>query len=137
MANHGLRCGALFVLLTVCAACGAVTPAAPTPAPPAVISTFPAPSVNARVFVSVHSLPRASQFLLNDDGTFTLTYSGGPEYSGRYKETNGVMTFDWDGWSSAGPWGATALLGDKTLTVRFNLIMQLSDFEDDVYTAAR
>jgi hypothetical protein len=37
------------------------------------------------------------------------------------------------GWSSAGPWGAAGTLGGNSLTVRYNLIMQMTDFEDAIY----
>jgi hypothetical protein len=44
-----------------------------------------------------------------------------------------VITFEWEGWSVAGPWGATGTITDGVLTVKYNLIMQLSDFEDAAY----
>jgi hypothetical protein len=47
--------------------------------------------------------------------------------------TDCVITFDWEGWSAAGPWGATGSIRGDSLTVEFNLIMQLTDFEDAVY----
>lgn len=40
------------------------------------------------------------------------------EYRGRYTEANGVITFEWDGWSRAGPWGATGTLNGDSLTVQ-------------------
>jgi hypothetical protein len=46
---------------------------------------------------------------------------------------DGVITFDWEGWSAAGPWGATGSIRGDSLTVEYNLIMQLTDFEDAVY----
>ena len=55
-------------------------------------------------------------------------------YRGTYKETDGAITFNWEGWSVAGPWGATGTLANDRLVVRYNLIMQLSDFEDAVHT---
>ena len=57
----------------------------------------------------------------------------GIEYRGEYTESNGVITFQWEGWSIAGAWGATGTVNDGSLTVQYNLIMQLSDFEDAVY----
>ena len=62
-----------------------------------------------------------------------LQYPAG-EYRGRYTEANGVITFQWDGWSTAGPWGATGTINGSSLTVEYNLIMQLSDFENAVYS---
>jgi hypothetical protein len=35
-----------------------------------------------------------------------------------------------------GPWGAIGTLQDGTLTVRYNLVMELSDFEDAAYVRA-
>jgi hypothetical protein len=78
----------------------------------------------------------AARFVIYDNGAFVLQYvSLGIEYRGGYTESDGVITFQWEGWSSAGAWGATGTLNDGSLTVRYNLIMQLSDFEDAVYDA--
>ena len=55
------------------------------------------------------------------------------KYRGGYSESNGVITFQWEGWSIAGAWGATGTLKDGSLTVQYNIIMMLSDFEDAVY----
>ena len=75
-----------------------------------------------------------SRFVLYDDGAFVLRYQGlGLEYRGGYTESNGVIVFDWEGWSSAGAWGATGTLKGDTLTVRYNTIMALTDFEDASY----
>jgi hypothetical protein len=136
----------LLVLVVLSAACGASPtsatsskPAArPTPTPaatpaPAPGTGFPTASGSPRVFVAVHSMPRASRFLLYDDCTFVLQYSGGPDYRGTYTELDGVLTFAWEGWSMAGPWGATGTITDDSLVVKFNILMMLSDFVDDVY----
>jgi hypothetical protein len=73
-----------------------------------------------------------------DNGAFALQYASlGIEYRGGYTESNGVITFQWEGWSVAGPWGATGTLKDGSLTVQYNLIMQLTDFEDAVYGLKR
>ena len=77
---------------------------------------------------------KQSRFVLYDNGAFVLQYvSLGGEYRGGYTESNGVITFQWEGWSIAGAWGATGTLKDGSLTVQYNLIMQLSDLEDAVY----
>jgi len=82
----------------------------------------------------VSDYTRKSRFVLYDNGAFALQYpSLGGEYRGGYTEANGVITFAWEGWSTAGPWGATATLKDGSLTVQYNFIMQLTDFEDAVY----
>ena len=159
MINAPVRCGALVALLVLATACAEVgTPTAPdsTSTPPATsappptsnpagsVANFPAVSRPARVYVAVsspsypiHGSPLASRYVLYDDGTFGLQYSSANypffEYRGTYKEANAVITFEWEGWSTAGPWGATGSLTEDSLTVRYNLIMQLSDFEDGVY----
>ena len=48
-----------------------------------------------------------------------------------------AVVFDWDGRSVAGPWGAIGTLKGDSLTVQYNGIMQLSDFEDAVYALIR
>ncbi len=52
-------------------------------------------------------LTTASRFVLYDNGAFELQYVGLGEYRGGYTEANGVINFQWEGWSTAGPWGAT------------------------------
>jgi len=101
-------------------------------------------SAPARIYVAVsspyytmHGSPLRSRYVLYADGTFALQYSSANypffEYRGRYKDDNGSVTFEWEGWSTAGPWGATGVLREDSVTVRYNLVMQLSDFEDGVY----
>ena len=46
---------------------------------------------------------------------------------------NGVLVFQWEGGSTAGSWEATGTLQGNSLTVHYNRIMQLTDFEDAVY----
>jgi hypothetical protein len=62
-----------------------------------------------------------------------LRYPGIGDYRGGYTETDGAITFDWEGWSIAGQWGATGTLKNGVLTVQYNFIMQMSDFEDAAY----
>ena len=130
------HCRALLALLVLSTACTGGSPTAPapdvsnrTPAP-----AFPAVTRPAQVYVDANSSPAPSRYLLYDDGTFALQYSRlGLEYRGTYRVANGVVTFEWEGGSAAGPWGATGSLNGDALSVRYNLIMQLSDFEDGVY----
>ena len=159
MMNAAVRSGALLALLVLASACtDGRLPTAPDstsnpppisnppspPNPPTGADPFPAVSRPARVYVAVsrptypiHGSPLASRYVLYDDGTFGLQYSSANypffEYRGTYGEANGHITFEWEGWSVAGPWGATGSLTEDSLTVRYNLIMQLSDFEDGVY----
>ena len=137
-------------LVVLSIACGRSTPTTPTessqgragPPPSAPPPTnFPALSGPSRTFAFDHKLTypltdytKQSRFVLYDNGAFALQYvSLGIEYRGGYTESNGVITFQWEGWSIAGPWGATGTLKDGSLTVRYNLIMQMTDFEDAVY----
>ena len=54
-------------------------------------------------------------------------------YRGAYTATDSEIVFHWEGWSVAGPWEATGTLTVDMLTVKYNLIMQMTDFEDAVY----
>ena len=137
----------LFVALSC--ACAGSTPTAPTPPRQSVILPAPAPpqtnfppaSGPSRTFTFDHTFgptaadyTKQSRFVLYDDGAFVLQYlSLIGDYRGGYSESNGVITFGWEGWSVAGPWGATGTLQDGVLTVHYNLIMQLTDFEDAAY----
>ena len=78
-----------------------------------------------------------ARYVFYADGTFGLQFSsaraGFFEYRGRYTRTDARITFDWDGWSIAGPWGATGTLSGDTLRVEYNTIMQATDFVDGMY----
>lgn len=78
-----------------------------------------------------------SSYVLHEDGAFALQFSslryGDFEYLGRYTRTDTLITFSWEGWSIAGEWGATGILRGDSLSVRYNLIMSLTDFIDGVY----
>ena len=141
---------ALALLLLVSAACNGSNPAGPTlpPAPgPSAPAPAPPPSTgSSRTFsfiryldTSVPDHTRSSYFVLRDDETFVLQYVGGLgyQYRGRYVNRDGAITFDWDGSSVAGPWGAVGTLDGDLLTVRYNSLMQMTDFVDAVYVFAR
>lgn len=144
---------AVAILLLVGTGCGSSDTTSPyVPSNPVVSAptkpyspNFPEPSGPARIFVYDHALwdhPQSytmlSRFVLYDNHAFALQF-GSPSgaYLGGYTETAGVIIFDWEGWSSAGPWGATGILKGDTLTVQYNLVMQLTDFEDAAYILAR
>jgi hypothetical protein len=146
MLHTARRCGMLgvgVVAVVLASGCGGSAPTAPTAItqPPIVLSptippNFPPLSGLSRTFTFDHQLAprvtdytRQSQFILYDNGAFALQYpSPIGDYRGRYTASNGVITFEWASW---GP--CTGTIKDGLLTVQYNLIMQLSDFEDAVY----
>ena len=148
--NTSVRRSAVVVLLMLSAACGSSKPtsptgtsqptAAPLPTPPR--PDFPPLSGPSRTFFfdrelshPVSDYTKKSQFVLYDNGAFVLQYLslGEGGYRGGYRDANGVITFEWEGWNIAGPWGATGTLQGDSLRVQYNLIMQMTDFEDAVY----
>jgi hypothetical protein len=147
--NGLVRRGALVFILMLSAGCGDSAPSSPTrttlpptapPAPPSA-TNFPPLAGPSRTFTFDHALSyrvsgytTQSRVLLYDNGAFVLQYDSlGGGYRGGYDETTGVIVFRWEGWSSAGPWGATGTLTGDLLTVQYNLVMQMTDFEDAVY----
>jgi hypothetical protein len=131
------------------ASTSAVAPA-PTPGfEPNVAPPFPSVSKPARIYVAAnesrhvgyHGGALQSRYVLYDDRAFTLQYAsarfGHFEYRGTYTESSGEVVFQWEGSSTAGPWGATGVLTEVSLTVSYNLIMQMTDFEDGVFLRAR
>jgi hypothetical protein len=143
--NAAARC-ALVALLVCASACAdsviptePTIPSRPTPSP----VEFPAVSRPARIYLfanelsyPVSELTKRSRYVLYDDGTFALQYvqsRGSSEYRGMYKDASGLITFEWEGWSAAGQWGATGSLSDDSLSVRYNEIMELTDFENAIY----
>jgi hypothetical protein len=142
--THAVRGGALLAVLLLSIACRGGGPASPTPRTEATIpAPTPPPSGPSRVFAFDHELSypvsdytRRSRFVLYDNGTFVLEFpvcNCQGEYRGTYTAAAEDITFNWEGWSVAGPWGATGTLEGDILTVRYNAIMQLTDFEEAVY----
>lgn len=76
-----------------------------------------------------------ARFVLYDNGAFALQYPslGQGGYRGEYEDAHGVITFEWEGSSVAGQWGASGALRGDALTVQYNQMMRLDDFEDAVY----
>jgi hypothetical protein len=151
--NTSVARGAVVVLLVLVAACGSSGPTFPTgpnppsafpppaPAPPPT-TVFPPLSGPSRTFIfdrelsyRVSDYTRKSRFVLYDNGAFVLQYPslGEGGYRGGYTDANGVITFEWEGWSVVGPWGATGTLKGDSLTVQYNEVMQLTDFESALY----
>jgi hypothetical protein len=75
-----------------------------------------------------------SRFVLYDDGAFALQFAPSTDGAlGGYTEAAGVVTFEWEGSRPTAPWGARGTLQDGALTIHYNSIMLLTDFEDAVY----
>ena len=159
---NAVRRASLIALVVVGTACSDVPlPIAPSSIPPPSIPptstgnppmmgtppAFPSPSRPARVYDAVdqpyyamHGSPLASRSVLHDDGTFALQYASANypffEYRGVYKETDGVVVFDF-GSGFGGPRGASGSIAADSLMVNYGEIMQHSDFLDGVYIRAR
>lgn len=141
------------ILTLACSACGDGTPVPPTasaamattPAAPAPTPTGPTFAGPARVFGNAQPLSypisewtRQSRYSLYANGSFTLLSAvGSGGYHGTYEERDGIVTFHWDATSVIGAWGATGRLSGDRMTVRYNEVMLLTDFEDAVYTATQ
>jgi hypothetical protein len=116
-------------------------PVSSYPAPP-----FPALTKPGTIYVEREPLSAmdgviqtATRYVLYDDGTFGLQASSVAqqyEYRGRYSRADSLITFAWEGWSSAGPWEASAILRGEELIVTYGLVMVMSDFVDATYRRA-
>ena len=132
----------LVVMLTGCKD-AIVSPREVPPADgPAVVHAqpdFPPVRAGASVYnrTTRSYVPGSSRYVLYDDNTFALQYwrpdCGFFEYPGEYQREDSAISFHFDGYSIAGAWVATGTLDGQTLTVAYNLVMQMSDFEDGVY----
>ena len=128
------------------AAAAPPTVAPPATAPSTVAPAFPALSRAGDIYVADASLYGASayhggwlasRFVLFGDGRFTLQFSsptwGFFEYGGRHARADSAITFAFDGASIAGPWLAAGTLSGDRLRVKFNDLMEHSDFVSGVY----
>jgi hypothetical protein len=77
----------------------------------------------------VRDYTRKSRYLLYENGAFILEYPQG-QYRGIYVRDGDLVTFRWEG---SGEWQASATEAGDRMVVRYNLHMQLSDFEDAIY----
>jgi hypothetical protein len=157
MMNTRVGLGAGLVVLVSCVACGPSEPIAPTrpsaptttpdPAPsPRPTKEFPPASGPSRTFIfagelkyPVRDYTKKSRLVLYDNGAFELQFPtiGPGGYRGGYTVTNDVISFEWEGWSTAGPWAATGTITGESIAIQYNLIMQMTDFEDAVYALER
>jgi len=154
-------CTSMLVLLAVAsfAACGrdaptalpraTIPPSNPFPKPNPTPNPIPTPNPNpnppgpspfadstaSTIYErsSPSSFASGSRFVFYSDGKFDLTYVYAGDYSGRYTRTDSTVALVFDGWSVAGPWLAGGTFRGDTLTVDFNVIMMLSDFESGTY----
>ena len=122
------------------------TPVTPV-TPPVPTSGFPSLTQSGQIYVApvglydayaaYHGSSLPTRYVLYDDSTFTLQFLsarfGFFEYTGRYSRLNSKITFSWNGWSTAGPWGADGTLRGDSLSVTYNTIMMLTDFIDGTY----
>lgn len=139
-----LRRIAVAVVLLVAASCSYESSSAPvpplpaTPKPPLLTGPSRTFAFESELGYPVSNGTKGSIYVLFDDGRFALRPSDTYEYRGRYLVLDdGVVLFSWEGWSSAGDWGSTGTLKDGLLTVQYNDIMQMTDFEDAVYKLKR
>jgi hypothetical protein len=150
LARYGTLGGVLLVGLS----CGtADRPTSPTPIPPAVtvqpqppvqpLPTVPVPAGSTRydfsgpLTYSVRSYTTTSAYVLNPAGSFALHYpslSATPAYVGTYQQDGDRIRFRFSG---DGRWDAEGTLNGDSLTVRYNIIMEMSDFENATYKRAQ
>jgi hypothetical protein len=151
MPTHA-RAALILLLVATATACSepttfssAAAKKEPAPVTPMPAPGFPALSKPGTIFLesSVYSRPgkpAESRYVLYEDGTHALQLSVYPqamEFTGRWTRTDSIIQFEWDGWSTAGPWGATGTIRGDDLDVRYNIVMSLTDFEDAVYLRVR
>jgi hypothetical protein len=122
-------------------------PAEPPPAPPPAPPEFPPLPRPGDVYVgpddlydllaATHHGRLASRYVFYDNGKFSLQFASSRaglfEYPGAWAPDGGQITLAFEGWSTAGPWQATATLRGDSLSVKYNIVMYLSDFIDGVY----
>ena len=95
------------------------------------------PGLYDRGFSEMHGGPLISRYVLYEDGSFSLQFLsirfGFFEYAGRRTTDNGHL---WFSFFDDARWDARATLEAGKLSVRYNVIMMLSDFVDGVYSLA-
>jgi hypothetical protein len=137
--------GALLVTLAGCKdlVLPPLEPRAPPPGEPngpPILTDFPVPSSPAGIYdrTSPSVFDGPSRYVIYENGTFSLQYVsakwGFGEYPGRYSRTDSAITFQFDASGGTfGPWLADGIVAGDSLTVKYNYIMVLDDFEDGVY----
>lgn len=111
-------------------------PTIPPPSPPQAPS-IPEPTVRyERVTPLSYGASDAYLLSLSADSTFAIIFPNGRTFaawSGRYSRSDSVLTFRYVAWSAAGELLARGTIRGDTLLLRYNTIMQLTDFEDGDY----
>ena len=143
MTYHSIAKITLGALLVTLAGCKdsplALEPSRSEPSGPTIPPDFPALSSPAGIYdrTSPSFIPGNSRYVLYENGTFSLQYVtpdwGFGEYLGRYSRTDSAIAFQFDGWNGMGPWLADGIVAGDSLTVKYNVAMVMSDFEDGVY----
>jgi hypothetical protein len=144
-----VRRGTLFALILLSVTCGRIDrPTAPTPVatpvatitPPSPPAEYPPMRSGATLFefsgplsYPVRGFTTTSRYVLYEDGTFTLQYLGF-EYPGSYERDDNTIRFLFPGDAR---WYATGTATFDLLEVRYNDIMEHSDFENAIYTRSR
>jgi hypothetical protein len=111
----------------------------PPPGPPPPIPGFPPVASPAGIYdrISASFIPGGSRYVLYDDTRFSLQYVrpdwGFFEYPGKYSRSGSLLTFDFDASNLAGAWLADGIVSGDSLIVKYNIVMQLADFEDGLY----
>jgi hypothetical protein len=120
----------LVVSLALAAGCGSPPPWAPTITGPAVLYQRVS---SARYGSDAYLLS------LGPDSAFVIVLPGGGTHwawSGTYGRADSVLVFRYNAWNAAGESSARGTLRGDTLLLRYNDIMQMTDWEDGVYVRA-
>jgi hypothetical protein len=116
----------------------AVTPPPPPPVPPAPTITGPA-VLYERASPSAFGMIDAYLLSSGADSAFAIIFPGGTSHwgwSGRYAREDSVLVFHYNAWSAAGELAARGTIRGDSLVLRYNAVMQMTDFEDGVYVRA-
>ena len=143
-----LLCGTAVLILVASGACSSgLRPTEPTaghsPSPPPVAAACEFSTTLSRPgtvyaftgfsVVTTGSATSCSRYVLYDDGAFELQYGTAGVYAGRYSVLGDDVRFDFEAASQAGAWIAFGRFDGFALTVHYNEVMVLSDFEDAAY----
>jgi hypothetical protein len=149
------RCMLLAALLPLATACmdgngptsaalgrpGSVPPQSPQP--PAPLPPPPTISGPAALYQRVTPSSYGSDaylLSLGADSAFVIEFPDGSSswgWAGRYERTDSTIVFHYNAWSAAGGLEGRGTLRGDTLFIKYNVIMQMTDFEDGAYVRSR